>query len=368
MKLLLVVITLVFAIAGSPAFAGDPAYVSRYDSDSSAKLVQFDVETDAAVMLAEIPADNSYKYFTVDEGGGCLISKFMTYSSVGRDIYHLEKNAGKISHYMGLNDSFGPGKILTVSQELVAEIFGDNENPKNGGILFIDRRNKRILNKIIVRPGDPELSQLDIDAMIPLGKNLIALTTSSLFRGTPKQHDGYAGFGEIIIIDTTARRVKKVISVAKGYYPIDGMAASGDKIYITALTKGRSNKEGNSSENCDVLVYSLATSKLLKKIRTSPSPLKLVHDKSVNKIYVQHMTGNIVEVVDTIKDKVIKRLRIPYQAMLSVVAPGKIYATKGMYSCSGDNEPALLVIDTIADKIIKTIPGNFRDISINPKY
>ena len=171
-------------------------------------------------------------------------------------------------------------------------------------------------------------------------------------------------------MDVKSKRIIKVIKVPRDYLTVDGICDVGDKIYVAALSKGKWTLDGTAEANTELLVFSLTKGALLKKIKISGHPYKLAYDPSVNKLYVQHMDDrkprSDVEIIDTTTDKVIGKLTIPSQLMFSVVKPGKMYITVGEnFLTPAHTKPALLVLDTKTDKIIKRIYGDYKGISVN---
>jgi hypothetical protein len=372
-----IVIALLFS---NMAYAVTPeaAYVFEYNDRGQDYMVKFDTTTDTT--LEKIPLDNDkgFNNMTIDENGGVYLSCFRTADDFCRDIYYYDAKKDRIDHYKDLGKFTGPSYIALTKNDLIVQILGEMfKSPRRGGLVFIDRATGNVTAEIIFEKDPQQYSQADTVMMSYDGKRTIAL--SSFYCTKFEDYSSPLGkrlfTGEIYIVDTQLKRTIRVIEVPIEYKYLNGICIVGDKVYLSSFRKGFHDPDAgiDLASNNDLLVFSISSGKLIKKIKISPHPRKLVIDRSVNKIYVMHLDDDevrdIIEVVDTRTDKVIDRLKIPTLWAMSAVAPGKLYAVVEPESYNdGADKPHLLVIDTKTDKIIKKIYGNFETVSVNNKY
>lgn len=371
LKKLILFVSLLILIGGvSYSNHRNFAYLLRHDPDGKNYLVQFDADKDEISKLISIPRGSGYENFIIDEIGGCYISKYATVGEYYKEILYYDISKNKIESFIKFRDIFGPRYMALTEKELMVEVRGSKKDRGKSGLIFIDRKTKKITNEIYIEENNPEYTQANINDIYFDEDKYIFLT--SFF--VDKLIDfGNLGDGDIYIIDIEKKNIIKRIDIPKIYHPVDGIFNYGDKIYAVALSKGKRIQDASPS-NTDLLVYSLSKGTLLKKIKVSPMPYKLIYDKSVSKLYVQHMyyykEKNFVEIINPKTDKIIGRIDIPNSNMFSLVRPGKIYISVPETYISENNikPPKLLVLDTKSDKIIKTFPGNYFGISTNPKY
>jgi DNA-binding beta-propeller fold protein YncE len=371
---------LAFLILYSAAYAEtkDAAYVFEFNNGRPDQIIRFDTATDATTEMVEIAKDKAYNNMLVDEKGGAFIASFRFADMFGRDIYYYDHDKKNIEHFANLGEFIGPSGMALSKDDLVVQIVGKAyESPRRGGVLFIDR-NTRKINAAVRLEEDPDIyAQADVNFMTFDGKSTIALSSFYVMNNPEsklsiRQKDCT---GAIYIINTELKRITKKIDVPFEYKYLNGMCIVGDKLYLAPSCNGPKGAVTQSelAINDELLVFSISSGKLIRKIKISPHPLDMVIDRSVNKIYVMHRDDkddrNNVEVIDPNNDMVIKNLKVPAQVTMSVVAPGKIYFASGYAIFSKERiKPQLLVIDTRTDKIIKTIYGNFSTVSLNNKY
>ena len=232
----------------------------------------------------------------------------------------------------------------------------------------IDRKTKKITGKVFLQEKEKKFVQANINDIYFDGGKYLFLTSFYVERFEDKTLTD--SHGDVYVIDVEKKSLFKIVKIPREYLYIDGVYNLGDKLYVSALAKGEFGPSGSAPPNKELLIYSLNKNQLIKKIDVTGNPFKLICDPSVNKLYVQHMNNRhghkTVEIIDTTSDEVIGTLEIPYQLMFSVVKPGKMYITVGKgYRSDPPTEPALLVLDTKTDKIIKRIEGNYKGISVN---
>ena len=353
----------------SLAVARDFAYALCFNPDEPDYLVQFNVDDDVICNEIKLPDNSGFNNFIIDETGGCYITVPML-----RDIYHYDNLNLKIEHFKFLWDIYGPRQMALTEKYLIVAVEGNNKTNRSG-IIMIDRQSRKIVSKTFIDEDNPAHRQTDIASIFFDGTKYLFITTFSM---NDPQYGGdvvmdYSGNGGLFVFDIDKKMIVKTIDIPREYSSLYGLCNIGDKIYISSLSKGKMDIRGNKDSNTDILIYSFSTGKLIKKIQVSGHPSFLTYDKSVNKIYVQHMDDdiprNLVEVIDTINDKVIKSLYLPSQLMLSIVKPGKLYVSLGgAFLRQAHTSPCLLAIDTKTDKIIKKFEGVYQGISVNPKY
>jgi len=365
---------LTLMVSYSPAFAGEYAYVFRFNPGEPEYIVQFDTNKDETVKKIEMPPDKAFNNMIVDEKGGCFISDYYYFSHYGRAIYYYDPKENNINKYIDTGSVFGPHHLALTKDYLIVQAEARDESRQHGGIVIIDRKKKEIVGRVFLREEDPLYRSVQVQNMFYDGGKYVFLVTSDLIDCdiAKKPFEECKDFGDIFIIDIDTQKVVKIIEIPRDYKDIFDVCNVGDKIYIAAAKRvGVQNKYDS---NRDIPVFSLSSGKLVKRIAISPHPLWLTYDKSVHKIYVLHRDDyepqNTVEIIDTVTDKVVGSFEVESQLMFSVVAPGKIYMTQGP-SFMHDKitaPPKLLVLDTKTDKIIKEFEGNYQGISVNPKY
>ncbi len=361
-----------------PTFADEYAYALRFNPNEPEYLIQFDTTKNEIARKIELPHHNAFNDMVVDENGGCFITDYYYISDYGRKIYYYDPKKNKISGYKDLGSAFGPHYISLTKDYLIVQVESFDETRGFGGVVIIGRKNKKIVKKIYFRKDDPLYRSVEVLTMTFDGdKYAYFVTCDFINSNTPHTSlDDLTDFGGIIVVDVTTQKVVKIIEVPKDYTNLFGVCSVGNKIYIAAATnKFPEYNNGRHKSNREILVFSLKNGQLIKKIPISPHPFWVTYDKSVNKIYVLHRRDdfeeqNNVEVISTLTDKVIGSFEVKSQLMFSVVAPGKLYMTKGpsfMHETTS-SAPELLVLDTKTDKIIKRFYGNYQGISVNPKY
>ena len=481
-KVFLLGFILFLAIAGAHASPGRSAYILHYTQDKS-YLDHFETDNDTLAEKILIPEDSGYNNFVVDENGGCYIAEFRYSWDYGQNIYYYNPQSKKIEAFIGLTDVFGPRYMVLTKDELIVEVRGGKEMGKSG-IIFIDRKTRKITAQVFLQSGNPRYLQANIDDIYYDGAKYLFLSSLYVERNSSpyfsdsefkdgktinelcreigavvslslkkpnntvnrlneilmtnnlydvwarvdralvltgkirelieatkdnrsKQPDEVFGpdkmdicllnrllieanfpndcpkgqtqrdwaikdtQGDIYMIDIKKKEIAKTITVPREYKFVDGIVNVGDKIYVAALGKGERNYKinmGDTPTNEELLAFSLKTGELIKKIKVSGHPWKLIYDRSVNKLYVQHMDDreprSTVEVIDPTTDKIIDRLNIPSTLMFSLAKPGKMYITVGeMMLTPSRTKPGLLVLDTATDKIVKRIDGDFKGIS-----
>jgi DNA-binding beta-propeller fold protein YncE len=359
---------LFLVIASAQASPGRSAYVLHYTQDKS-YLDRFDVDKDVITDEILIPEDSGYNNFVVDENGGCYIAEYRGSWDYGHGIYYYNPQNKKIELFVSLENIFGPRYMVLTKDQLIVEVKGNTTTRGQSGIIFIDRKTRKITRKIFLQDNNRSFPQANIDDIYFDGAKYLFL--SSFYVERVSSEEITECHGDIYVIDIEKKEIAKIITVSREYKFVDGVVNVGDKIYVAALGKGEmdNNLHGGSHPlNFELLVFSFSTGKLTKKIKVSGHPWKLIYDQSVNKLYVQHMDDwaprNTVEVIDPSTDKIIGRLNVPSQLMFSVVKPGKMYISVGaMMLTPSRTKPGLLVLDTATDKVVKRIYGDFKGIS-----
>jgi len=372
----LFILLLILIGSYSPAFAGEYAYVLRFNPGEPEYIVQFDTDKNEIVSKIEVPPHKAFNNMIVDENGGCYISDYFYFSDYGREIYYYDPVDKKISKYIDTGSAFGPHYMALTKDYLIVQVEARDETRGHGGVIFIDRKKKEIVGRVFLRENEPYFRTVNVLNMFYSDSKYVFLTSDYLIEPDIAKIDMWnCSFnGDIYVVDIDKKELAKTIEIPRDYRYIFGGCNVGDKIYITAATKGSRTYDTDWTSNRELLVFSIESGKLIKKIPISPHPFYVTYDKSVNKIYVLHRDDkrpqNTIEIIDTLTDKVIGSLEVESQLMFSVVAPGKMYITQGP-SFMHDNKstlPKLLVLDTKTDKIIKEFEGNYQGISVNPKY
>jgi DNA-binding beta-propeller fold protein YncE len=376
-QIILIIMTLYLIGVGSLAYAGDYAYVLRFNGNEKPRLVQFDVDKDEIRSEIEFEDHDAFNNMVIDEKGGCYISKYRYSDLYGRELYYYDAEGKRISKYMDLKGIFGPRYLALNEKDLIVEYRGSDDNRRTGGVFFVDRKTKKVVKKIPLKePGDPAYSQADTSNIYYGGSKFLFVTSwyvcnEPYYPNTYLYNKNY--YGDLFVIDVEEKKIVKVIEVPREYTYVDGLVNVGDKIYVTAMGKGFYKGTNDSIPNPDLLVFSLESGKLIKTIAITPHARDITYDRSVNKLYVLHMNDYVprstVEIISTINDEVIGSLEVESQLMFSVVKPGKVYMTQGPSLLKPvKTPPRLLVLDTKTDKIIKTFDGYYQGISVNPKY
>lgn len=379
-----VLISLMFCTA---AYAATPeaAYVFEYNTRGPDYIIRFDTTTDTTTEKVELPDNIAYNNMLVDEKGGAYIASFRFTDVFGRDIYYYDHTKKKVEHFANLEEFIGPSFMALTPTDLVVQIVGKAyESPRRGGVLFIDRATRKVTAEVRFKEDLNEYPQADTVLMAYDGKRTIALSSfymvdvPSLETNTPAQNTFARRrwfTGSIYIVDTQLKKITKKIKVPDEYKYLNGICIVEDKVYLTSFRRGYADPEAGIelASNDDVMVFSISSGKLLKKIKISPHPRSIVIDRSVNKLYVLHLDDeqeqDIVEAIDTTTDKVINRINIPEQVEFGIVSPGKMYFVAGYARLKKEEiKPRMLVIDTRTDKITKTIYGNFPTVSQNNKF
>lgn len=371
-RFLLGILVVLFVAGSALASPGRFAYVLRFD-DQKSFLVQFNIDEDKIIKEIPLSEDSGFNNFIVDEKGGCYMAKYRTSSLYGREIHYYNPSKKRIKKILSLKDVFGPRNMVLTPEQLIVEVKGRDRSRLKSGILFIDRRDRKVKNKIFIQEDNAKLTKVNINDLFFDGERNLFSPSFYVENIPDKPMHETSRYGDIFVIDLQDQKIVKTIKVPKEYLYLGGVVNVGDKVYVAAGAKGKRDLDDFTPPNQELLVFSLKSGALIKKIKISPHPFRLAYDKSVNKLYVQHMDDkyprNTVEVIDTKTDKVIKRLNIPSQLMFSVVKPGKMYITVGAaFLTSSRTKPALLVLDTKTDKIIKKIYGNYKGISVNTMF
>ncbi len=368
---------LVFMATSVPASPGRFAYVLRYDHDDKGAhefLVKFDVNKDEIVRNIPLPLNSGYNNFLIDEQVGCFIAKYRTPWRYGREVLYFDPEKKKIDTFISFKDLWGPRYMILTEKDLIVEVRGNDESRLKSGIVFIDRKSKKVVKRLFIRENEPSFSQANINDLFFDGKNLLFFSSFYIMKDKNNNIDfSKDAVGDVYVVDVRKKEIVKILNIPHDYKTIDGVCSVGDKVYVAAAAKGERSLDGWVPPNEELLVYSFETGKLIKKIKIDGHPYKLTCDQSVGKLYVQHMDDkvarNTVEVIDIKTDKVINRLQIPSQLMFSVVKPGKMYITVGkMMLTPSRTAPALLVLDTKTDKIIKKFPGAYYGISEDARH
>lgn len=371
-KALLVSFCLIVMAVSAPAQPGRAAYLLRFDQ-SGAYLDRFAADSDAVTSQVPIPADAGYNNFVVDEAGGCYLAKYRHDPWYGREISYYDPRAKKISRFIKFKDIFGPRYMILTKNELIVEVCGNDRTRMKSGIVFIDRRTRQITRQLFIQEDNPDLLQANINDLFYDGSGHLLFTSFNIdryhqdeARNQTRHQDGY---GDIYIVDTTSKEIIRRFPVPRDYAFVDGVCRVGNKIYVAALSKGRTrDARGSTPLNKELLVFSFSSGRLIKKIPVSPHPIKLVYDRSVNKIFVRHLPDyeprDIIEVIDPKTDRIINRIKIGTPLlMFALVKPGKLYLSADKGWPPDSTKPRLVVIDTKTDKIIKRLPGNYTGIS-----
>lgn len=369
------IIVVCFILRGSPALPEDFAYVLRFQPPKPDCLVKFDVDKDIILKDIELPNDKDFNNFVVDEKGGCFLSNYRGVERYGRDIYYYDPEKDEIEKFIDLGDKFGPNQLFLTGKELIAEIEGNDNTHNKSGVIFIDRGSKKITGSIFLKEDDPNYVQANItDAYFDGGKYLFLTSFYIFLSKDVNEFLSTRDAGDIYVIDVEKKKIVKIIQIDRQYRLINGVCNVGDKIYVTAGEFGNTRDDhGLLPPTNEILVYSLATGELLKKIKVDPRPFNLIYDRSVGKLYVTHRDDlpahDTVEVIDPKTDDIIDKINIPSRLMFSVVAPGKMYVSVGKnFLQEHYATPKLLVLDTKTDKIIKEFNGVYTGISLNSKY
>lgn len=364
------------ASASFESISGNFAYVFRFNQGEPGCIVMFDADKDEIIRKIDLPPDSGFNNLIVDESGGCYIACFRKSWRYGRDIYYYDPKKNNIEHFIDLGDIYGPQFMAMTKDELIVQVSGHaGEEKSRGGVVFIDRKTKKINGKVFIQKNNTELAQADVSFMFYDGSRYLVL--SSFYMPGPTgnreewRQEQYTG--DIFVVDIASRKLTKKISLPREYRFISGVCKVGDKIYVTATQKGKINQDGSCPSNDELLVCQLEKGVFKKTIKISPFAIDVIFDRSVNKLYVFHRNDgqprDIVEIIDPTKDRVIGTLEAPSQLMASVVSPGKLYLSLGgsVLNPSG-TDPRLLVIDTKTDRIIKKFAGSYQGISVNSKY
>ena len=349
---------------GALASPGRPAYVLKYVNNNGYVDI-FDTETDTVLQSVRFPAGHEYNNFVVDEKDGCYLARYrLSGSYLGNEIHYYDPDHQKIERYLTLGDAFGPRYMVLTKDQLIVEVNGNSKSRGKSGLLFIDRASRKIAKALYLQRDNPFYLQANINDLFYDGDRYLLITSFYLDNDKPTKY----GYGDVYVVDITSKEIAKVIEVPRTYAPVDGVCKIKDKIYVAALSKGKRELSGSAPFNTELLVFSFDQGALIKKIPISPHPFKLTYDRSVDKLYVQHLNDRVlrndVEVINTLTDRVIGKLTIPGALMFAVVKPGKMYVTVGeMLWLKNPVKAGLLVIDTKTDRIIKRIPGVYKGIS-----
>ncbi|MCU0640809.1 MAG: hypothetical protein MUC35_01830 [Candidatus Margulisbacteria bacterium] len=368
MRWLLILLVLNAFSGGALASPGRSAYALRFTARQT-WLDRFDPDRDEIIGRRPLKENCGYNNFVVDETGGCYLAQYRYGGSLyGRRVDHYDPERARLSTFLKLGNCFGPRYLVLTKDQLIVEVRGNDDSRLFSGLIFIDRRQRRITRRLFIRENDPALSQANLNELYYDGGRYLLCSTFYCARDPNGTLEAAAlpedGHGDILIIDVVARALLGRIIVPRQYFPVDGVCLIGDKVYVAALEKGRRASSGSAPANQELLVFSLASRKLLKTIPVAPFPYKLAADPSVGKLYVQHLYGSTVEVLSTVNDRIIKRLEIPAVLMAAVVKPGKLYVSTGdMLWEKRPVKAGLLIIDTRTDKIIKRFDGEYKGIS-----
>ena len=274
----------------------------------------------------------------------------------------------KIELFVNLGDFFGPRYMVLTKDKLIVEVNGNTKTRLKSGIIFIDRKLRTITKKIFLQENNHGFIQANINDIFYDGHKHLFLT-SFYVRGDPTVANRLIeGEGDVYVVDTEKKQLEKIIKVPNEYKAIDGIYYTGHKIYVVAGEKGGPHTEGALASSNELLVFSYDKGELIKKIRLSDDPWKLLCDPSVSKLYVEHLNcskaEDDVEIIDLHTNKVVGSLKIPSQLMFSIVKPGKMYFTVGAMIISHSRAaPGMLDRDTKTDKIIKKFSGAYKGIS-----
>ena len=365
---------LLLLIRSLPAFPEDFAYVLRFGPQEREYLVKFNVTNTKMEREIKLPKDNGFNNIIVDENGGCYISNLRSGDGYFRDIYYYDPEKDAMNKFIDLGDKFGPAEMFLTDKELIVEITGNDRTRVHSGVIFINKKSKEITGSVFPFEDDPYYGQLNINRMFFDGNKNIFLTTFYLFKEKdPESFINTEYTGDIIVIDVEKKQIAKVIKIDQRYKNINGICNIGGKIYVAAQSKGNLDGTWNKYPNEELLVYSLEKGELIKTIKISPHPYDIAYDRSSGKLFVTHASDkvqrDIVEIIDPVKDKIIKEIKIPSQLMFSVVAPGKMFITVGRQFLQETTvSPKLMIMDTKTDKIINEFIGEYTGISINQRY
>ena len=339
---------------------GRSAYVLRFD-EIKEYLVRFDLESDKIVDDIPLPPDSGFQYFAADEQGSCFLAKTRNSSDFCEEIYHYDPQAKKLSRFINLGEITGPSYLTLTHDKLIAVVFGSQalKSHVKGGLVFVSRQDPAaILAKLFIHEKTDSIYQATVKDSYFDGKNRLYLPTLYW-----ENQGRDFGRGEIFVVNTDSMSVEKVISVPKEYNNLSGVAVIGDKLYLACLGKGERGPDGHIPLNDDLLVFSVQSGQLQKKVKVGAQPYKLIYDPSVDKLFIQHMNvGKVpdeIEVISPRSDKIIGRIKVRDSRRVALVAPGRLYASFGSYY----TRPGLFIIDSKTDKIIKRFNGDYRGIS-----
>ena len=358
------------------ALAANYAYVLKFSTNEADQVVRFNADTDEIVNKIDAPDDSGWNNFIVDERGGCFIASYRKSFLYGRDIFYYDPETKRVEHFAGLGEIFGPQHMALTRNELIVSVGGySGVKPNRGGVVFINRNTGKINGEIMMLKDDKDLAQADVNYLYYDGGKYLILAMFYM-PGIMADMDEWRQMeytGDLFLIDIMEKKIAKIINVPREYKGINRLCRVGDKIYVSAYDRGQRDQFGSCPINNELLVFSLESGKLIKTIRIDGFPFDVVHDKSVNKIYICHRNERVrhdyIEVIDPSSDRVIKRITIPNQLMASIVAPHKMYVTSGNSQFEHRSIPSKLsVVDTGTDKVIKEFEGVYTGISINPEY
>lgn len=352
----------------------DTAYVLSMDKERHAQLELFDTRSDKILCRIPLRDDLGFNCYVVDEKGGCYLSEARFMDRYGRNIYHYDPSSGKLELFVRLEGMFGPTSMALTDDQLIVQVTGNDRTRLKSGIIFIDRLTKKVTGKVFLKEDDNNYSQANINLIHYNGGRYIFLTSFYVMRTYDrKKFEDLLATGDIYVVDIEKNQITRSIKVDREYKYLYGVCSVGDKVYLAASARGSPQPDGELRRNDEILVFSFNKGTLIKKIKVSPNPCLLTYDRSVGKLYVSHVDDavprNSVEVIDTASDVIVNTMDIPSQIMFSVVAPGKMYVTAGAAHVPQEKIlPRLLVIDTITDKVVKQVNGNYFGISYNPQY
>ncbi|MCX6827587.1 MAG: hypothetical protein NTV06_10055, partial [candidate division Zixibacteria bacterium] len=234
--LLLILLT----VSYFPAFAGEYAYVLRFNPEEPECIVQFNTDKDEIVRTIEIPAKKAFNNMIVDENGGCYISDYYYFSDYGRDIYYYDTRENQIKRFMDTGSAFGPHYMALTKDYLIVQAEGRDETRGHGGVIFIDRKKKEIVGQVFLKEDEPYFRIVNVLNMFQGDDKYVFLTTDYLIDQDVAKIGTFECFdnGDIYVIDINKKELFKTIEIPRDYRFIFGGCNMGDKIYIAAATKG----------------------------------------------------------------------------------------------------------------------------------
>lgn len=351
--------------AAAPSKPGNVVYALRHDYQC---LVQFNSETDEIMRMIRLPEFNYYTSFAADEKGGCYIANDNPYGQ--NNILYYDSKLEKmivITRLSSMEES--PYIVQLTKDKLIVSVCPCSESGKKSKLIFIDKQTHKIFRSMSLAEDSPSISSLQISGVSYDGNRylFVAAGYSEKMKNEVGKGPDYNELGVIYIIDVKTMKIVKKIEVDKQYNFLKVVSNIGDKIYVAASSKGFLTAHYmDFPDNNEILVYSLSSGKLLKKIIASPKVRFFVHDDSSNRILVGHFYSRTMEAIDLGSDSVNSNISLPTEDIydMSYVNSGKLYVSGQILPANSSRyQEELFVIDSSNGKVIKQFDGYYREIS-----